>query len=108
MIGGEDEPFLNPRLRDRLLPRNNAKLERRLRRLLPGAETETAFAWTGTFGETADGLPYIGALPEAPRRLFALGYGGNGLTFAVIAADLIRQLISGERPGHARLFRLDR
>ena len=30
---------------------------------------------------TADSLPYIGPHRRYPRHWFALGYGGNGMTF---------------------------
>jgi len=52
---------------------------------------EVAYAWSGTFGETKDGLPYIGGVhPRFPHTYFALGYSGNGITFSVVAAEIIR------------------
>ena len=66
------------------------------------------FAWAGTFGETVDGLPYIGAHPEWPCCQFALGYGGNGITFSALAAGIVRDAILGRANPHADLFRFDR
>lgn len=43
-----------------------------------------------TFGEMPDSLPCIGAQADAPGALFALGYGGNGIVFSMIAADILR------------------
>ncbi len=66
------------------------------------------FAWEGLFATTPDGLPYIGEHPDYPQQLFALGYGGNGMTFGYLAARLLFDLYRGRRsPDHA-LFSFDR
>lgn len=80
LVGGEDDPFRNPERRDRLVPKKTEKLAARFREMFPRIDFEVAFAWAGTFGETKDGLAYIGAVPELPHCLFALGFGGNGIT----------------------------
>lgn len=108
MIGGRDAPFKSAALRDRLLPSRIPQLERRLREVLPGVERETAFSWSGTFGETRDSLPYIGPVPGVPCTLFALGYGGNGITFSAIATRIIADACTGRRNDDARIFRVDR
>ncbi len=52
--------------------------------------------------------PYIGPHKDFPGAQFALGYGGNGITFATIASPLIPDLISGTHNSDSRLFRFDR
>jgi glycine/D-amino acid oxidase-like deaminating enzyme len=108
MIGGADTPFENEAWRDRLMPGRTKGLERQLQRWLPSVATETAFVWAGTFGETRDGLPYIGPMPDCPQALYALGYGANGITFGAIAARIIGDICLGRANDDARLFRLDR
>ena len=108
IIGGLDEPFRDPRRRDRLLPAKTAALARRLRHLLPGNAWETGYAWCGTFAETPDGLPHIGTRPDRPDVYYALGYGGNGITQAAVAARLLRELLVEGASPDAALFRLDR
>lgn len=108
IIGGYDEPFRDPRARDRLLPAKITALVRRFHQLFPGMRLEPAYAWAGTFGETADGLPYIGGHPERPHTYFALGYGGNGITYSVIAAEIIRDLCLGKANADAKIFRFGR
>ena len=108
IIGGYDEPFRDPVARDRLLPGKAAALQRRLRRFFPKAKLETAVAWAGTFGVSADGLPFIGRHPALPRTWFALGFGGNGTTFSMIAAEIVREAILGRTDPDAALFALDR
>jgi glycine/D-amino acid oxidase-like deaminating enzyme len=104
IIGGYDEPFRDPAARDRLLGRKRALLERRFRQLFPRIPLETAEAWAGTFADTAHGLPCIGRHPTVPHTWFALGYGGNGITFSLIASELIRDGILGRRDPDAELF----
>lgn len=108
IIGGGDEPFRDPRARDRLLGVKAARLQRQFRRLFPRIPLEVATAWAGTFGVTRDGLPFIGQHPGVPHTWFALGFGGNGTTFSVIAADIIRAGILGGRDPDAELFGFER
>lgn len=108
LIGGADAPFKNVTWRDRLMPDRTRRLEKRLETLLPSVATETAFSWAGTFAVTPDGLPFIGPSESCPQAFFALGYGGNGITFGVIAADILRDLCLGRPNEDARVFRLDR
>ncbi len=108
LIGGYDEPTGDPRRRAALLARKTALLARRFHQLLPDVPCEVAYSWGGVFAETPDGLPYIGAHPRVPHTFFALGYGGNGITFSVIAAEIIRDLVCEDRSRDAELFRFDR
>jgi glycine/D-amino acid oxidase-like deaminating enzyme len=108
MIGGADMPFKDPALRDRFMPSRTRRLERKLEQWLPAIETETAFVWAGTFGETRDGLPYIGPMPSCPQALYALGYGANGITFGAVAATILRDMCLGRSNDDAHLFRLNR
>jgi glycine/D-amino acid oxidase-like deaminating enzyme len=94
IMGGYDEPFRDPGKRDQLLTTKAALLQRRFRQLFPRIPFELATAWAGTFGKTNDGLPFIGEYPGIPRTWFALGYGGNGITYSVIAAQLLRDRLT--------------
>jgi glycine/D-amino acid oxidase-like deaminating enzyme len=112
IAGGEDVAFTGAAARDVLMPERTGRIMRRVRSMVPTAEAELAFSWAGTFAETSDGLPYIGTVPGHPAILVALGYGGNGITFSMIAARLLAAYCSAEPPpGLDRdraLFRLDR
>jgi glycine/D-amino acid oxidase-like deaminating enzyme len=97
LAGGADLPFQNERLRDQMLPQQIAALEARVRAMFPRISLKVDNAWAGTFGETKDGLPFIGGHRERPRLLFALCFGGNGMTFSVLAAELIREQLLGRK-----------
>jgi glycine/D-amino acid oxidase-like deaminating enzyme len=108
IVGGEDDPFLDPRRRDAALPRKAARLARRFGRLFPGIAFEPAYSWAGTFAETADHLPWIGRHPDYPNAWFAAAYGGNGVSFGVLAAEIIRDAVCGKRHPAEALFGFDR
>ncbi len=108
IMGGRDEPFRSPRLRDALLPKKTVALTEDFHRLIPQRPMRAEYAWCGTFGATKDGLPYIDRHPRDRNSWFALGMGGNGITFSVIAAEILRDRITGRRNAHADLFRFDR
>ena len=108
IAGGEDEPFADEERRDALIGSKVAAIGRKLGKLLPGVDTRPDFAWTGCFGESATGLPAIGPVPGAERCFAVMGYGGNGITFSAIAAQLIQRAILGLDDPAAELFALPR
>ncbi len=108
ILGGYDEPFRDPAARDRLLGRKVAALRRRFGQLFPRIPLEVATTWAGTFGKTKDGLPFIGEHPAAPRTWFALGYGGNGITYSLLAAELFREHVTEGITRDADLYGFDR
>lgn len=106
IVGGEDEAFSNDAKRDALMPQKILAIRRKLKKLLPQIDTTPEFTWTGCFGASATGLPAMGAIPGAARCFAVLGYGGNGITFSVIAAQVIQRAILGLRDPDADLFAL--
>ena len=46
--------------------------------------------------------------PRFPHAYFALGYGGNGITFSLIAAEIIRDNFLGKKNRDAHIFRFGR
>jgi glycine/D-amino acid oxidase-like deaminating enzyme len=108
IVGGEDDGVLDPRWRDRKIAQKTALLVRKFGKLFPGAAIEPAFGWAGAFGSTKDGLGYIGPHPSFPSAYFALGFGGNGITFNEIASGILADLFVGKRNEHAKIFRFDR
>ncbi len=95
ICGGEDEEFSDEAARDALLGRKKVALERKLKALFPRLDTRAEFAWTGSFGSSTTGMPTIGAIPGLPNCYVAMGYGGNGITFSMMAAQMLRGLITG-------------
>ncbi|WP_010585490.1 NAD(P)/FAD-dependent oxidoreductase [Schlesneria paludicola] len=96
LAGGEDLAFQNEALRDSLLSTRVASIEKRVRQMFPRIPFLIDHSWAGTFAETDDGLPFIGTHDERPGLLFALCYGGNGITFSVLAAQILRDHLLGK------------
>jgi glycine/D-amino acid oxidase-like deaminating enzyme len=109
IIGGFDEPYRDGDRRDAALSRKWKPLLARAKRWLPGRALVPAHAWAGVFGQTKDGLAYIGPHPRLdPRIAFALGYGGNGITFSAVAAEVLAARAAGRRHRYAETFAFER
>lgn len=90
IIGGEDRKHRSTRGSRRRLTSGSNRLRRYQAAVYPGLALEQPeYAWEGLFAETPDGLPYIGPHRRYPKHLFALGYGGNGMTVSFLAAQLL-------------------
>lgn len=108
IMGGADQPFKGSQKVERNRDKQTDRLAAQFAQMFPGIRFDVDWSWSGTFAETADGLPYIGTPPEFPNGYVALGYGGNGITFAQVAADLLLDLFLGRGNPDAELFRVGR
>jgi glycine/D-amino acid oxidase-like deaminating enzyme len=104
LFGGGDIAGATAARRDRLLAAKSRALMKSLRTLAPHLRARVEHRWAGTFAQTPSGLPFIGRHPRWRRAIFSLGYAGNGFTFALIAGELIRDIVGGARPELERLF----
>ncbi len=108
LIGGEDEDFVNPEKRDALLNVKADKLTKYLGKILPNYDFRMDFVWAGTFGETKDGLPYIGKHPNFESAYFVLGFGGNGITFSVIGMEMVSEMLKNKKHALSDYFKFRR
>ncbi|MCA1779104.1 MAG: FAD-dependent oxidoreductase, partial [Xanthomonadaceae bacterium] len=105
LVSGEHNDLDVPVRRDRLVGRKAAILQRKVSRFPPALHAKPAFAWEGTFAETSNDLPLFGRHPQyGPRVLFALGYGGNGITYSMFGAGLLRAQIERRQHPLTALF----
>lgn len=108
LIGGEDENFSNATRRDLSLAKKAQKLCKSIEKLRPKGRFLMDFAWAGTFGETTDGLPYIGSHIKYENSYFVLGFGGNGITFSVIGMEMVSSWLKNEEHPLSPLFKFGR
>ena len=108
LVGGRDENFYSPSRRDKMTDKKTGLLVKDFKKLFPTQDFKPEFSWTGTFGYTRDGLPYIGEYKKLKNSYFALGFGGNGITFSLIAAEMIRDMVTGKKNPDSGLFSFDR
>lgn len=104
ICGGEDEEFSDETARDALLAEKTARISEKLAKLMPGIDPRAEYAWTGSFGTTSTGLPIIGKVPRRANIHAVMGYGGNGITFSRIAAEIVTADITGAPDTDAGLF----
>jgi glycine/D-amino acid oxidase-like deaminating enzyme/nitrite reductase/ring-hydroxylating ferredoxin subunit len=70
---------------------------------------EIAYRWSSQYFEPADGLPYIGHLPGNPGKiLVATGFGGNGITYSQVAAQVLSDMVLDKENEYIDLFNPNR
>jgi glycine/D-amino acid oxidase-like deaminating enzyme len=105
LFGGLDRRRVPRGTRPAALRQRTSQLTAELVELYPALEGMRAeFAWEGLFATTPDGLPYIGTHRHYPRHLFALGYGGNGMTLGFLAAQMLVRMAQGRAVPDDELF----
>lgn len=89
LVGGEDDDIDIPVKRDLKVDAKSETLLKGARSLLPKLNIRNAFASAGSFAETKDGLPFFGSHEQhGPQVQFAMVYGGNGITYSFIGAEM--------------------
>ncbi|MBK5256446.1 MAG: FAD-binding oxidoreductase [Vicinamibacteria bacterium] len=104
VAGGGDEDFAGEERRDALIGVKVKAISRKVAALFPGVDVRPEFAWAGSFGASDTGLPSIGGVPGAKRCFAVMGYGGNGITFSTVAAQMIQRAVIGLTDPDADLF----
>lgn len=104
ICGGEDEEFTDTDKRDALIEKKIAIIEKKLRKLIPDFSFEIEHTWAGSFGGSKTGLPSIGQIPGMKNVYSVMAYGGNGITFSRIAAEIISSKILKHRDPDEELF----
>lgn len=108
LIGGGDEDFYNAGKRDALLNQKEKEILKGLKKMKPDYRFYTDFVWAGTFGETKDGLPYIGEHKKFKNSYFVLGFGGNGITFSVTGMEMASLFMKNKKHPLSRYFKFGR
>lgn len=95
IAGGEDEDFSASARRDALLGEKAGTIAGKLATLTGAAPIAVDRRWAATFGASPDGLPAIGRARNHERLWLASGFGGNGVSFAALAAEIIAADLAG-------------
>jgi glycine/D-amino acid oxidase-like deaminating enzyme len=105
LLGGGDRPIRGGRPARARVDRAVVDIRGHFERLLPAlGDLDFSHAWEGRFANTPDSLPYVGPHRRYPHHAFALGYGGNGMTFASLAARMLVEQWQGRRSADHALF----
>ena len=108
IIGGEDINFLPDIFNEELCNKSYDKLEQRLKNLFPNLNIEIEFKYCGAFASTQDNLGFLGKDPTNSKLWYCLGYGANGILFAILGGMMLSKLYLGEADENIKLFKVDR
>lgn len=104
IVGGEDEDFADEEKRDAQIAEKTDRIAGKLALVLPFIDATPEFRWAGCFGDSGTGLPTIGRIPGTSRCFAVMGFGGNGITFGAVAAEMLRRAIMGLKDPDEDLF----
>jgi glycine/D-amino acid oxidase-like deaminating enzyme len=105
LVGGADQNETPARTRDGVLVQRTGQLMYELLTIYPAISgLMPAYGWELSYGEPADGLPYIGPHRNYPHHLFALGGAGDSITSAFLSARILVRAITGAPDKSDQLF----
>ncbi|HAO28355.1 MAG TPA: FAD-dependent oxidoreductase [Chryseobacterium indologenes] len=108
LIGGGDEDFYDAEKRDSLLEKKEKEIIKSLKKIKPDYHFYPDFVWAGTFGETKDGLPYIGEHEKFKNSYFVLGFGGNGITLSATGMEMTSLFMKNKKHLLSKYFKFGR
>lgn len=108
IIGGEDINFIPDIYNEKLCSKSYEILEQRLKSLFPNLNIDIEYKYCGAFASTQDNLGFIGEEPTNSKLWYCLGYGANGILFAILGGMMLSKLYSGEVDKDLNLFKVDR
>lgn len=108
IIGGEDVEFKY--IDDNKLAQEKYEiLEQRLKSMFKDVKNiEIEYKYCGCFATTKDNLGFIGPDPKHKNLWYCLGYGANGILFAILGGIMLSKLYKNEVDEDMRLFEISR
>ena len=109
IIGGEDIEVNEKNYSEEVANEKYNILEQRLKTMFPNIKNyKIEYKYAGIFCSTKDNLGFIGEDKEHKNLWYALGYGANGILYAMLAGDMLTKKYKGEVDKNINLFRIDR
>lgn len=96
IAGGLDEDKMDADVSDEKLQDRGERLINRVKEHFPELDIKAEYLWSAAFGESEDGLPFIGKDPKKEGVYYCLGFGGNGTVYSKLGAKLLREMLFGE------------
>jgi glycine/D-amino acid oxidase-like deaminating enzyme len=97
IVSGADQDETPPRTREALLVQRTGQLMYELLMMYPAISgLQPQYGWHLGYGDTADGLMYIGPHRNYPHHLFALGGRGDSISGAFVAARILARAVRGQ------------
>jgi glycine/D-amino acid oxidase-like deaminating enzyme len=99
IVGGEDHKDIFGKTLDK---KSFESLQDFVEKLLDGKRYWVVNKWSGPILEPTDGLPLIGQI--APGQYVASAFSGNGMTYSMISAILIKDFIEGSKNAWGKAY----
>jgi len=109
VVAGADQDETPERRRSAVLVQRTGELMYEVLKMYPAITgLQPAYGWEAAYGQTADGLMYIGAHRNYPHHLFALGGSPVSVTGAFVAARVLLRAVQEAPDAADEVFRWTR
>ncbi|WP_195988314.1 FAD-dependent oxidoreductase [Clostridium sp. D53t1_180928_C8] len=108
IAGGEDTPFTD-NFNPKIAIEKYDILEQRVKNMFNKIDNiEIEYKYCGVFDSTKDNLGFIGKDPKNDKLWYGLGYGANGILFAILGGMMLPKLYKGEVSDSIKYFNVCR
>ena len=109
IAGGEDIDFYNNILNEKVAKEKYEILLNRIKNMFPKINSiESEYEYCGGFISSQDNLGFFGKDPNHKNLWYCLGYGANGILFAILGGMILSKFYKGEIDDNMKLFKVDR
>lgn len=109
IAGGEDISFIPDIYNEKAAEEKYSILENRLKSMFPHIkDIEIDYKYCGAFASTNDNVGFLGKDPDHDKLWYCLGYGANGILFAILGGMMLSELYTGVFNNDLSLFGIDR
>ena len=109
IAGGEDIDFYNNILNEKVAKEKYEILLNRIKNMFPKINSiESEYEYCGGFISSQDNLGFFGEDPNHKNLWYCLGYGANGILFAILGGMMLSKFYKGEIDDNMKLFKADR
>ncbi len=108
LFGGEDIGFINDIDNKTLCEKQYDTLEKMCKQFFKNYEFDIDYKYCGAFASTHDNLGFVGQDAKRKNQWYCLGYGANGILFAILGGMILSDLYLGKNNEYSDLFDCNR
>lgn len=108
VAGGADEEIGVVVENENIIYQKTEDIAQQIKKLFSDLDFEVEYRWDALFGNSKDGIPFIGRDPEFSNKYYLLGYEGNGTCYSMAGAEIISDLIERKENPYEHIVRVDR
>lgn len=108
VAGGLDEEVSVSVENENIIYSKTEQIAQEIKNIFPHLDFEIEHRWSALFGNSDDGLPFIGRDPDSSNKYYLLGYEGNGTCYSMAGAEIISDLIDNKSNPYSHIVRVDR